>query len=266
MKPKYLIIVEILCTILLANHLAFSQETKEVRKTVELNKNGEVNIDTYKGSIEIETWDKPQVDIYARVEADGWDRHNKEKVRDTEIRIEDSPDEVRIISDYNELKSHSSWFSGLFDENSGTLPFVHYKISMPTNARLRIKDYKSESKIVNLRSSLRMNTYKGKVVVRNLEGSADLETYKGDVRVDFAQMSADTRFETYKGNIEIALPNKAAFELDADVGRKGSLHSDFETFVKSKHRYEERYRTTINGGGPLLKISTEKGDIRLEQK
>jgi len=266
MKLTHLVIIEVLGTILLAGHLAFSQDTKEVKKTVDLSRDGEVYINTYKGSIEIETWDKLQVEIYARIQPDGWDRHNKEKVRDTEIRIEDSRDEVSITSGYDDLKSHSSGFFGLFGDNSGSLPFVHYKISMPASARLRIKDYKSESKIVNLQSSLRMNTYKGTVVVRNLEGSADIETYKGDVRVDFARMSGDTRFDTYKGNIEITLPGKAGFELDADVGRRGSLQSDFETFVKSRHRYEEQCRTTINGGGPSLKVNTEKGDIRLERK
>ena len=266
MAIKSPVICVILLVLLFGCGTIFSQEAREVRKTVELNKDGEVYIDTYKGSITIDTWDKPEVEIYAKIEPDGWDRHSREKVRNTEIRIDDSPNRVRIKSDYEEVHSHSSWFFGLFDDNSGSLPFVYYTITMPSTAHLRIKDYKSESKISDLASSVNMETYKGRVDFKNLNGSVDLETYKGEVHVEFTKMRDDSRFETYKGNIDITMPKNAGFALDADIGRHADLHSDFDISVRSRHRDEERYHTSMNGGGPLLRISTEKGDIRLKAR
>ncbi len=266
MKFTGLVVQTILCALLFSTASVLAQEMREVKKTVELNKTGEVTIDTYKGSITIETWDKPQVEIYAKIEPDGWDRHDREKVRDTEIRIHDSPEHVSIETDYDALKSHSSWFFGLFGDDEGSLPFVHYTITMPSTARLHIKDYKSESKISDLNASMEMNTYKGKVSIRNFEGSIDLETYKGEIRTDFAKLTGDSRFETYKGSIDITLPKGAGFEFAGDIGRRADFNSDFDLSVKGRHRSAERYSGPVNGGGPLLRVNTEKGVVRLKEK
>ena len=245
---------------------ASSQETREVKKTFDMNKDGEVSVDTYKGTITVTTWEKAQVSVEARIEPDGWSRHNERKVRDTEIRFSDSPDGVRIVTDYDRLKSRSWDFLGLFGGSADNLPFVHYTITMPAGARLRIKDYKSDSRIDGLRSAIRLETYKGKVEIANADGPLDLETYKGDVRIDFRDFSADTRMETYKGKIDLTLPRDSHFKLDADIGRRGDLNSDFDLSVRRKHRGDETYQSAVNGGGPLLSISTEKGDVRLRQK
>jgi hypothetical protein len=58
-----------------------------------------------------------------------------------------------------------------------------------------------------------------------------LETYKGVVHADLARF-AESRFETYKGEIEIALPKAASFDLDADLGHRGNLDSDFPMAVR----------------------------------
>lgn len=265
MKTK--IIVTLLALVVFGASASFSQKTKEVKKTVDLSVDGKVYIDTYKGTITIETWDKPQVDIAARIEPDGWNRDDERNVQETEIRIDNSPNSVHIESDYDRLKHHHSHsFFGIFSDNNLTLPFVHYTITMPKTAKLEIKDYKSDSRITNLHAPFRMETYKGSVVVDGLEGSINLETYKGEVKIDMVKLTGDSKVETGKGRIDITLPAKAGYELDADLGRKTDFHSDFETVVESKHRGSERYRASINGGGPVLRIESGKGDVRLRKK
>ena len=252
-----------LTLVVISGAAALAQESREVKKTVDLARDGEVYIDTYKGSITISSWDKPQVAIEAKIEPDGRSRHNERKVRDTEIRIDDSPRELRIVTDYDRIKSHSWDFFGLFDGEDGSLPFVHYTITMPRTAHLRIKDYKSDSRIEGLESKIVLETYKGTVSIRDASGPLDLETYKGDVTVGCAKLSGDARVETYKGSVEFTLPRSAAFTLDADIGRRADLDSDFNLTVNRRHRGEETYRTEVNGGGPVLRISTDKGKIRL---
>jgi len=246
---------------------AYCQMSREVKKTVELNKDGEVFIDTYKGSITITTWDSPQVEILARIEADPGDHDRNENVRDTEIRIDDSPSRVRIKTDYDRLHNHRSWFFGWFDDNSMILPFVHYTISMPRTAQLTIKDYKSDTKISNLNAPVDLNTYKGTVNIIGLDGAIDLETYKGEVTIDLTKLAGSSRIETYKGRIDVTMPRDGGFDLNTDLGRRANLDSDFDTIVRSsRHRDDESYRASINGGGPRLLISSEKGDIRLKKK
>lgn len=262
----------ILCSILLAGWMigfvARGQESREVTKTVPLPKNGEVSIDTYKGSIKVETWDKAEVNIVARIEADGWGRYDEEKVRDTEIRIDAGSNSVSIETDYKKMERRRSFWD-IFDGEFGTTPFVHYAIKMPATAKLRIKDYKSEIDIADLRSDLVVNTYKGEVDIRSLSGGLGLETYKGECRVDFAALSSESRLETYKGEIRITLPSDAGFALEASVGRRGDFDSDFH-FASSRtsrrSKSDSRYSGDINGGGPVLKLRTDKGTFRLIQR
>ncbi len=252
----------------LVTGIAFSQETREVNKTVPLTADGKVYIDTYKGSIDINTWDKQEVEIHVKIEPDEWDRYAEEKVRDTEIRIDATSSSVRIKSDYDRVNRHSHSFWGIFNGETGSLPFVHYTIKMPRTARLVVKDYKSKSTIANLRSDVEFDTYKGTAEFTNLEGSLTLETYKGDVRVDFADMKARSRVETYKGEIVVRLPKQKGFELDADIGRRGNFDCDFDLNqnYRSRRNRDYDYRGTVNGGGPMLFLKTEKGTLRLAQR
>jgi hypothetical protein len=265
MKSKFAI--GVLTMILLSISISFSQKTKEVKKTVDLNVDGKVYIDTYKGSITIETWEKSQVSIMAKIEPDGWYHDDERNVQETEIRIDDSPSSVHIQSDYDRLKRHHSHsFLGMFGVDNLTLPFVHYTITMPKTAKLEIKDYKSDSRITGLRASLRMETYKGNVTIENLEGSVNLETYKGKVDVDLAKLTGNSKLETGKGELTVSLASNAGCDLDVELGRKADFHSDFQTVDLRRHRNDEQFRATINGGGPELRIETEKGNVRLRKR
>ena len=245
---------------------AISQFTKDLQKTFDISKNGRLDIDTYKGSITVQTWDEPRITIDATVEADGRSRYDREMVDETEIRINASSDRVDIRTDYGRKRRSGFSFFGIFGDESGNLPFVHYKISMPATAKLKIKDYKSDTKITNLSSFLRINTYKGSVVVEEIDGLVDIETYKGDVRIDFTTYSGNCSFETYKGRIELLLPKEAGFRLEADLGKRSELTSEFDLSKRRKSRGDDYFRTNVNGGGPDLSVKTKKGCIRLYEK
>ena len=253
---------------IVAAPFVFPQETREIDKSVSLNANGRLVIDTYKGTINISTWDKSEVEIHARIEADDqfWGDHSEEDVRDTEVRISGSGNEVRIKSDYGRLRSHHDGFFGIF-EAGGSQPFVHYTITMPKTAELRIKDYKSKTSISDLQADVEINTYKGEVDIKNLTGSVDLETYKGDVDVRFSKLARGSRFETYKGKISILLPKKTGFELESDFGRKTDFDSDFDVSkrYRGKKKREADYYGSFNGGGPKLQLKSEKGSFSIRQ-
>jgi len=249
----------------LAAAVAQASDTKEVHRTVALGRDGRVSINTYKGSIAVTTWDKPEVRVDAVIEPDGDDRESREKVQWTQVQIWESGGSVTIKSDYEEAKRRSRGFLGLFDFETGSLPFVRYTIQMPATARLEIEDYKSESTVSNLRADLRLHTYKGNARVTNLDGAARVDTYKGDVRVEFARFSSASRFDTHKGEIDVRLPKDSRFELDADSGRRGDIQSDFTMTTHGGGRFSRAARASgaVNGGGPELRMTTYKGTLRV---
>ncbi|MFQ6116473.1 MAG: DUF4097 family beta strand repeat-containing protein [bacterium] len=261
----YFIPFYVLTVFILSPDVSLSQEVKEVDKTVPLKLDGRVLIDTFKGSVNVTTWDKSEVHIHARIEPGGPSRREQEWVHDTEIQILHSGNSVRIKTDYDKLRGRKSFFG-----DSGSNPFVHYTIQMPYSANLDIEDHKSELNIIDHRSELRIDTHKGVVDVKNQKGSVILETHKGDVRVEFVEFTNDSRFETHKGDIEIVLPKDSKFDLEGDLGSRAHFDSDFEIKIdRSKFRdrgkQEDEFYIAINGGGPLLRLSTYKGYFRLKK-
>ena len=242
---------------------AQAADTKEVHRTLALDRDGRVSVNTYKGTVTVTTWDKPEVRVAAAIEPDGDDRESREKVQWTEVRISGGGGSVEIKSDYDEVKHHARGFLGLFDVETGSLPFVRYTIQMPATARLEIEDYKSGITVVDLKSDLKLHTYKGTARVSNLDGAARVDTYKGDVRVAFARFSRASRFDTHKGEIDVRLPKDSRFELDADSGRRGDIESDFAMMTHAGRSRAARAMGAVNGGGPELRLTTYKGTLRI---
>ena len=282
--------ITVMCLIMICvtgNRSATAQETREIKKTVSLNPDGRISIQAYKGSITVTTWDRSEVDIQARIEPDGYSYNEEKAVKETEIRIDERAGVVYIESDYERLKQEwrrSDW-SGGQDIN---LPFVHYTLIMPRTARLDVGDYKSEIKVDGLRSDVRIDTYKGpisvldltgnlrvethksRVEIIGLSGSLDLNTHDGNVEVEFTSLTGRSRIESYKGDVDVTLPKGSGFDLDADLGRKGDLRTDFDIkgleYRHEKHGRNREYRGAVNGGGPLLRLTTYKGYYRLQQR
>jgi hypothetical protein len=250
--------------VLLAAAVAQAADTKEVHRTLSLDRDGRLSIDTYKGSVTVTMWDKPEVRLDALVEPDGDDRESREKVQWTEVRISGGGASVDIRSDYDEVRHHDHGFLGLFDSDSGSLPFVRYTVQMPATARLEIKDHKSEINVSNLKADLKLDSYKGTSRVTGLDGAAHVDTYKGDVRVEFARFSRASRFDTHKGEIVVRLPRDSRFEVDADTGRHGDIESDFAMTTRAGHSRNALVEGAINGGGPRLRLTTYKGVLRIK--
>lgn len=269
MKPFCLGVVALLSTVFVVSY-ANAQDSRDFSKTVPLKANGEVIIDTYKGSIKVSTWDKPQVEILATIEADdAFDSDDaEEKVRDTEVRVDATESRVRIKTDYDNIHERRHSFWSWFDDDRGSLPLVHYTIHMPATASLNIKDYKSRSSVQDLRSDLVFNSYKGEVEITNLVGSLKLETYKGEAKVEFNMMKERCNCETYKGSITLALPKSAGFNLDADLGYRTHFSTDFEVELEThgRHHSNSEYHGPVNGGGSSLVLRSTKGNIRLRQR
>jgi hypothetical protein len=245
----------------LAFALPAAEPTTEVKKTIPLPAGGRVEVETYKGSVNVTAEERPDVLVEARVTADttcGDAETQAAWVRETEIRIESHDRGVRIESDYDKLAPFHHW---LFSSCTAR-PFVDYKIRMPRKADFELKDYKSKIELSGLAGDLRVDSYKGTIRVRDLDGSARLTTYKGEATVDFASLRSESRFETYKGDVEVLIPKGAGFDLDADSGRRGDFRSDFEGLV----RVSGRTRMALNGGGPRLSLSTYKGTLRLSAR
>jgi hypothetical protein len=236
---------------------------KEINQRIPIDRNGHLYLDNFKGSITITTWDQPEVALSVRIDPDGRasDALEMKKVALTEVRVSGSGSAVRVRTDYDQLSSLR--FQELITFHDQSLPFAHYTIQMPATVQLEINDYKSDIRVSNLDSDLKLNTYKGTVSVVHLNGAARVETYKGTVRLEFARFQKDSRFGTYKGEIELRMPRASAFDLDAETGRHGDLNTEFAMTISAGRSSSGHSSGTVNGGGPKLRFTTHKGTLRI---
>jgi hypothetical protein len=270
MRPFYYFSILLLCVCISS---ASSQASREIHKIVPLKSDGCLVIDTYKGSINIATHEKLQVEVDVKIESDDPDSRDSEMdVENTEIQIDSGENEVTLHTNYKnvERQHHTDfwdWIANSF-ESSNSLPLVHYTIKMPCTAQLKIKDYKSRTRIEDLKSDLKFNTYKGEAEIENIFGGIDLETYKGTVHVSFSKIKNDSRFETYKGMITVAIPKDNGFDLRTNFEKRVDFTTDFdvEAIDRDKKHHHYDYRGNVNGGGPTLELISDKGDIRLKAK
>jgi hypothetical protein len=106
---------------------------------------------------------------------------------------------------------------------------------------------------------VKAETGSGDIEIKNVHGSFRGQTGSGDIKAT-GTPSAPWTLETGSGNIEISAGN-APLTLDASTG-SGSVTTDHEMLVKGS--LNQRHITgNLNGGGPLVRMQTGSGDIRV---
>jgi hypothetical protein len=177
----------------------------------------------------------------------------------TEVRIDSSADSVHI-------RTHYPDFNWCCTFDNGTNPEVRYTIRMPKSARLAIHDHRSDTEVTGLQGGLDMTTHRGTVHVRGLSGPLHLDTHRGEIQVEFASFAANSSIKTYRGTVDLSMPASSRFELQSDLGRHGTIDTDFAVMTHTIRRRGESIQGTVNGGGPSLRIETYRGEIRLRKR
>ena len=106
---------------------------------------------------------------------------------------------------------------------------------------------------------VKAETGSGSIELRNLRGGLRAHTGSGNIKAA-GTPAALWRLEAGSGSVEL-WTGGAALTLDAETG-SGSIHSDRE--IASQGSMERHHaKGAINGGGPLVRIETGSGSIRI---
>jgi hypothetical protein len=106
---------------------------------------------------------------------------------------------------------------------------------------------------------VKAETGSGSIELRNLHGGLHAETGSGSIKAS-GTPAAPWKLETGSGSIEL-WTGAAGMTIDAETG-SGSIHTDRELTTQGT---SSRHHVTgkINGGGPLVKLETGSGSIRV---
>jgi predicted Ser/Thr protein kinase/DUF4097 and DUF4098 domain-containing protein YvlB len=116
---------------------------------------------------------------------------------------------------------------------------------------------------VSCKNELLIQTQGGGITVERFTGSRVRATTEGgSISADFAAApKADSELRTEGGSVTARLPQGAAVTLDAHT-EGGSVRTDLPVQVEGRF-HNSTLKGTINGGGPLLKLETEGGNIEV---
>ena len=116
---------------------------------------------------------------------------------------------------------------------------------------------------VSCKNELLIQTQGGGITIERFTGSRVRATTEGgSISAEFAAApKADCELRTEGGSVTARLPHGAAVTLDAHT-EGGSVRTDLPVQVEGQF-HNSTLKGTINGGGPLLKLETEGGNIEV---
>jgi hypothetical protein len=132
------------------------------------------------------------------------------------------------------------------------------------------------------RGSVRLSTSGGNVGADRIVGPADLDTSGGDIRVDSVRntlkartsggdvkasfdgpLKGDCTLSTSGGEVKATVGKEAAFELDASTSGGEVDAAGITITIDHGGMGRSSLSGQVNGGGPLLKLRSSGGDIKV---
>jgi hypothetical protein len=166
-------------------------------------------------------------------------------------------------------------------ESDGPPDRVAIVARVPRRAQLNLSTVNDGEIIVrDIVGDLQLENINGPITATNITGSVIAESVNDPITVGLAGVAAGgaTSLSSLNGDITLKLPASARAELHLDSAR-GEIVSDFELDVKPSKPLIERNETrggvsvrmenvvvaTLNGGGPVIRMKTLNGTIKLSK-
>jgi hypothetical protein len=246
--------------------LGVSASAEEWTKSYQVSNTPSLHVDTNDAAIEV-THGVSNT-IYAKVITDGISIGGS-GVRITERQDADKVDlQVHIPNDWG---FHIGMHRG-----------VRVEIQVPPQSALDLHSGDGHISVNGISGQARLDTGDGHIDVQNFSGAlhghtgdghmtidgvfTDLDLRSGDGHVDLtvrpgSKLNSGWLIHTSDGRVEAKLPQDLACELYAHTG-DGHIQLDLPVTVSGSIEHS-RVRGKLNGGGPLLEISTGDGSIRI---
>lgn len=222
---------------------------------------GRISVENTNGSIEIAGWDKDSVAISGTKSAS-----SEEALKSIKIEISQGAGSISVRTLLPPVRHGGAG--------------AKYLINLPrksqldqitsTNGPLRVEDISGEVRLRtsngsihlgNVRGRLWVDTSNGRIEGTNLDGDTVLRTTNGSIHLDRVRGAMEAR--TTNGSITLSLPADIKATVDAETTH-GTVSSDFDELVH-RSRSRRHLEGAIGNGGPLIRLLTTNGSIRLRK-
>jgi len=115
----------------------------------------------------------------------------------------------------------------------------------------------------NILGPVRLTTRSKDIRMTGVSGDVRLEDENGSVELHINKLGS-TQVENRKGDIQVYVPDKAGFQVDAR-SRGGDVETDFDSLKVDNSNDQAIATGTVGGGGPRLVLNNEHGNIELRK-
>lgn len=229
---------------------------------------GELDVDIKRGRIQVTGHDRD--DILVRLVVPDYDSNSADSDEGLKsVRPRNLDFDIEGKGNYIKVDSNSDRY------------ITNLEIQVPRHINLRLDSYTEGGIFVtHVDGNLDVRSHHGDISLVDASGSAKAWSYNGSIRASFQDVSKGSllSFESYNGSIDIELPNDTQANTRFRTG-SGTMRTDFEivttaeTFERTNDdqggfaiRSSDFVSGSIGDGGAVIRIETEKGDIRLRKQ
>ena len=211
---------------------------------------GRLAVENVQGSIQVEGWDRAEVEITAVKTALG-SGGNLDDVR------------VALEPGYRALSIRT-----LYAGDSKAPVRVDYRLRVPRQVRLEVlRTVEGDIAVRNIEGSMDARSLHGNILGVNLTGRVVARATNGNVAVSLRSLPAGTRplrLDTLNGNVELMLPAKSNADVELSTVA-GSVEGKY-VFAASAVPGDDTRHARIGRGGVLIQMRTVRGNIRLGER
>lgn len=204
------------------------------------------------GGVEVQGWDKDRILIQARI-----------TVRDDRGRV-DERDAEEIAGDVEIETGREIRAAGPRSRDGGGWS-VSYRLKVPRKSDLSLETTNGGLAVRDVVGAIDLETTNGGIALEGVGGDVSGRTTNGGVSVVLNGKTWDgdgLDVESWNGGIHVELPHDYSARLVAGT-RNGGIRSDVR--VRSEDRDGSVVRATLGDGGPLLRMMTRNGGVRIEE-
>ena len=203
------------------------------------------------GGIQVQGGQRGDILVRAKVVAVASSEQRAREIASA-VRIDAAPDKVAAEGPSG-LERNEHWS-------------VSYRLEVPSHSSLSLRSTNGGISIHDVEGKIEFRTVNGGVTLSRLGGDVRGRTSNGGVTVDLDGATwngAGLDVETSNGGVKLSIPAQYSARLDAGTVN-GGFNIDFPVNVQG--RIDRQITADIGSGGPLIRVRTNNGGVRVTRK
>jgi hypothetical protein len=271
--------VGVLAVVLLfAAVAAEAQTTRTFERTVPLGSGGSLDLTSSRGSVKLTGWDRNEVEIRARIEADSdfTGDYARRAVEATTVDVLAGSSGVLIRPNFDNVPVRANGFFGEWRP----LPRIHFEIRAPRRLDIRLDVDRSDTVLSGFEGRIVLESDRSEVdaadltgAIRarmdragdskfsNIRGSMTVVANRTNLQIGFLRLESVSRIEIDRGDADVSVMQGQGFDFSTNLSRRANFDTNLALPYRSRNR--DNPSGSVNGGGPRLQIDADRSNVRL---